>query len=185
MGSFVAVELVFDPEAARRLTVLQDRLAAIYGGSKITELGVKPHLSLNLFPDGEPAFLCDELEELARRFNPFPVQLDSVESFPTAEGVVYLAPDPNAELQAVHRRFHARLAAHGEPGHPYYRPGRWVPHCTVASEVPAQLIGAVMGSPALAEAFGKVRVEAIQAVAYRPIQALYSFPLRGPQIPGE
>ncbi len=82
MGSFVAVELVFDPEAARRLTVLQDRLAAIYGGPKITELGVKPHLSLNLFPDGEPAFLCDELEELARRFNPFPVRLGSVEQLP-------------------------------------------------------------------------------------------------------
>lgn len=100
-----------------------------------------------------------------------------MDSFPTVEGVVYLAPDPNPKLLAVHWRFHARLAAHGEPGHPYYRPGRWVPHCTIASGVPPHLISEVMGSPALAEAFGEVRVEAVLAVAYHPSRPLYSFPL--------
>lgn len=181
MERFVSVELGFDPGAAERLADLQGRLAEIYGGPKITELGVSPHLSLTVFQDGEPDFLRDELETLAARFETFKLQLESVGSFPTAEGVIYLSPDPSAELKTVHRYLHTRLAARGEPGHPYYRPGSWIPHCTVASEVPKALIGAVMASPALAEALGEVRVETIQAVAYRPGQALYKFPLRGVQ----
>lgn len=48
MMRLVAVELIFDSEAARRLADLQDELAEIYGGPKIAELRVQPHLSLSL-----------------------------------------------------------------------------------------------------------------------------------------
>ncbi len=178
----IAVELTFDLESTRRLTAVWAALAGIYGGPRITELGARPHVSLTVFHDTAPEGLCQELGELAQRFGPFGLHFGAAATFPTTEGVIYLAPDASARLQAVHAAFHTRLAAHDSPGHPYYRPGAWVPHCTVATDVPQAQVTAVLESPALAEAFGSVSVDAVHATAYRPARVLCSFPLVGSQV---
>lgn len=175
----IAVELTFDPDSTRRLTALWAALANLYGGPRITELGVRPHVSLTVFHDAAPEGLCRDLDWLAQRFGPFPLHLGTAATFPTTEGVIYLAPDPSARLQAVHAAFHGRLAAHHNPGHPHYRPGGWVPHCTVATDVPQALVTAVLESPSLTQALGLATVDAVHATAYRPARVLCSFPLVG------
>ena len=142
----VAVELFFDSTSERRLRELWASLEAIYGDDHESELGVRPHLSLTVFPGGEPEFLKAELQSLASRFVPFCLKLNSVESFPTSEGVVYLAPFLSEPLEEIHATFHESLAIHQVLGHAYYRPGSWVPHCSVATGVPPNLRDAVLGA---------------------------------------
>ena len=175
----VAVELFFDSTSERRLRELGQSLEAIYGDDHESELGVRPHLSLTVFPDGEPAFLRAELQDLANRAVPFRLELTSVESFPTSEGVLYLAPALSGSLADIHAAFHASLATQQELGHAYYRPGSWVPHCTVATGVPPNLQGAVLDACRAADVLREVWVHGISATAYRPRPAreLYPFPL--------
>jgi hypothetical protein len=175
----VAVELFFDSTSERRLRELWASLEAIYGDDHESELGVRPHLSLTVFPGGEPEFLKAELQSLASRFVPFCLKLNSVESFPTSEGVVYLAPFLSEPLEEIHATFHESLAIHQVLGHAYYRPGSWVPHCSVATGVPPNLRDAVLGACGAADALGEVWVRGVAATAYRPRLAreLVQFPL--------
>lgn len=176
-----AVELTFDLESTRRLTAVWSALGGIYGGPRITELGARPHISLTVFHDAAPEGLCQELGGLAQRFGPFRLHLGTAATFPTTEGVIYLAPDASGPLQAIHAALHGWLATHDDPGHAYYRPGAWVPHCTVATDVPQTQITAVLESPVIAGAFGFVTVDAIHAAAYRPARVLCSYPFVGAQ----
>ena len=176
----VAVELGFDPESENRLVELWQTLEGVYGKPRRSELGVSPHLSLTLFPEGQPPFLREELSWLAGRTRAFVINLVSAESFPTSEGVVYLAPQPNDDLRSLHGELHAAIVAHGEAGHSYYHPDSWLPHCTVATDVPDRLRGSVLSACLAAEPFGQVVVQRIRAVAYQPARVLYEFALRGP-----
>lgn len=131
------VELGFDFATEIRIRELWNKVARVYGGPQLVEQG--PHLSLASFSDGEPDCLRDELGEIGRCFRAFPLAFASIGSFPSAEGVVYLAPLPNTELRRLHEALHHALARHGQRGHEHYRPGNWVPHCTIAIGVPAEL----------------------------------------------
>ena len=66
----VAVELFFESTSERRLRELWASLEAIYGDDHESELGVRPHLSLTVFPGGEPEFLKAELQSLASPIRP-------------------------------------------------------------------------------------------------------------------
>ena len=173
----VAVELCFDSDSESRLRALWDSLELIYGSDHETEIGVRPHISLTAFSDGEPDFLSDEIQALANRFEPFELKLASVGSFPTAEGVVYLAPSPNERLDSIHTDFHAVLASHEEPGNPYYRPGTWVPHCTVATGVPSSLMDTVLEACRAEDVLQEVIVQGIGMTSYHPVKSLQMFSL--------
>lgn len=169
----VSVELFFDPESETRIQDVWALLGKLYGGPRATELGVRPHLSLTSFAAGEPTWLRTELVALAARFAHFPIDLVATESFPTTEGVVYLAPAPCRELEAIHQTFHDAIRRHGEDGHPYYRPGVWVPHCTVATDVPEPVLEDVVERARESLETSTVDVVAVGAVRYRPAQELF------------
>ncbi|WP_308200865.1 2'-5' RNA ligase family protein [Actinoplanes sp. M2I2] len=50
--------------------------------------------------------------------------------------VLWLGVTPTAALLDHHREVHDRLDAAGVQGWDLYRPGRWVPHCTISMRVP-------------------------------------------------
>ena len=178
VGMNVAVELGFDAASEGRLRAIWSTLELIYGHPQRSDLGVRPHLSLAVFSGPEPVFLERELQALAGRFDSFSIHLATARSFPTAEGVVYLAPSPSESLREIHSVFHAALSERGEPGHPYYRPDAWIPHCTVATDVPPHLLDQVKEACQRAAGFGQATVESVHAVAYRPARDLCCFPLR-------
>ena len=60
----------------------------------------------------------------------------------TPEAVVFLGVTPTAPLLELNRRVHARLDAAKVAVWPLYRPGIWVPHCTLAMR-PADLTAAL------------------------------------------
>jgi 2'-5' RNA ligase len=53
-------------------------------------------------------------------------------TFPGDEGVLFLATTVTADLLAFHAQVHAALANQPIQHWPYYLPGNWVPHCTLA-----------------------------------------------------
>lgn len=177
----VAVELTFDPDSTQRIAQLWKEAQKIYGEPKRTELGVRPHISLTVLPDGEPPWLCSVLGLMASEVTPFSLTLASVGAFPGAEGVIYLAPKESSRLRALQRTLDEKLDHFSVVRNPYYLPAVWIPHCTVATDVaPAQRAGVIRLVKQLT-ALGHVCIPAISIVACQPARELYRLPFLGRQ----
>lgn len=164
----LAIELAFDSASDERLAQLWGHLSKLYGGPADSELGVRPHITLALFRNGEPRNLSSAVTSLAAALEPFDLPFAEVGRFPGAEGVVFLRPSASAELMRAHSALHQLLAGERDLVHAYYRPETWHPHCTMAINVPETSIDAVLSACGSTEALGEVRVARVQAVRYRP-----------------
>ncbi|MEZ4734679.1 MAG: 2'-5' RNA ligase family protein [Caldilineaceae bacterium] len=174
-----AVELHIDAVNAAPIMTLSDAIYAQCGGENLTGIGAQPHLSLTVFPELEPARLEGVLAAFAAATPPVPVTLAAVGVFPTAQGVVYLAPVVTPDLLAVHRRFHDLLAPLAIPSNAYYLPGNWMPHCTVGFELPADKIGQAVTLCQQADLFRSVTLITVRLIAFRPVRPIFTYELRG------
>jgi 2'-5' RNA ligase len=164
----LAIELAFDSDSDRRLGRTWSQLSALYGGPTDSELGIRPHITLALFRTSEPEGVSELTASFAAQLAPFGVSLATVGQFPTSEGVVYLSPAPSLALARAHELLYDLLGPQRELVHTYYQPGAWHPHCTMAINVPAELINAVVSECRSPEVLSDVRVERVQVVRYRP-----------------
>ena len=127
-----AVELQLDDTATRAVLGLRGVLRAA-GITPITAASphVHPHVSVAVTADAAPSAVRDALVGVATAGLPA-VRLSSVGAFVTFEEVVFLGVTPTPLLLELNRRVHARLDAAKIASWPLYRPGSWVPHCTLA-----------------------------------------------------
>jgi 2'-5' RNA ligase len=134
-----SVELRFDPALARRVVGIWKTLADHGVSAHMPASGAVPHLSLAVYDDEaavDPGVLALLLERLAAARPSLPVTFPSLGIFPTAENVLFLAAVVAPDLLALHRRWHDLAAGFRPACRPYYLPGRWVPHCTLAMLMP-------------------------------------------------
>ncbi|HEV8634283.1 MAG TPA: 2'-5' RNA ligase family protein [Chloroflexota bacterium] len=174
----LVVELFFDPETEAAVRGLWAALAAEVPALVPHPSGARPHVSIAVYEQIEVPRLLAALGAFAAEPRPMEVAFGSWGAFAGAEPVVFLAPTPTRALLALHAAFHHRFAAFG-PAAPYYRPGGWTPHCTLALGFPVGLL------PDLAAACNRIvrplhgRVEAIGLVRYGPRREIAVFPLGG------
>jgi hypothetical protein len=105
-------------------------------------LGFDPHVTICVFDRCDPEAVAVALEGidlgLGRQ-----VDFYNISSFPDS-GVVYLSvADVSGALSAIHGVAFERLepVVHGVS--PYYRPERWIPHCTLAERLAEREVQAV------------------------------------------
>ena len=134
-----ALECYLDSEASRRVRTLWDALesAGVPTLRGLTHARHRPHISLAVADRLDPVAVETALAGFPAA-PPLPVRLDYTGQF--VGRVLWLGPAPTAELLAHHAAVHTRLAAAGIEIDPLYRPGAWVPHCTVSMRVPRPLI---------------------------------------------
>ncbi len=174
-----AVELGFDPASEARVRALWQKLADQGLSSVLLELGARPHISLAVAESLDAAAFEPVLAEFARASAPLELALSAVGHFPTDEGVVYLAPTVTPELLELHRALYARLEALGLETNTYYRPGRWVPHCTAATDLARADVPRAVALCAASDAYGPIALESVALVEWRPVTELCAFRLGG------
>src|SRR5690606_11509431 len=96
-----------------------------------------PHVSLAVAERLDPTAVEAALEGIPV-CPPSPVRFDFVGQF--VGRVLWLGPVPSVELLDHHAAVYARLTKAGIDVDPYYRPGSWVPHCTVSLRVPRPVL---------------------------------------------
>lgn len=173
-----AIELNLSKDSAARVVKLWEGLARESINSAMLDLGAQPHISLAVFERLDPALLREDLNRFAEVTPPLSVVLSHAGAFPTAEGVVFLAPAVTQELLEVHRRLHRVLWDRGAECAEYYRPGIWVPHCTVAIGVAPGKIGAAIETCLRSEIYGPVEMDEVSLVDFPPVHEIYAYPLR-------
>lgn len=174
-----AVELTLDPVSTEAVRTLWHALTERGVNPTLPQLNAQPHISLAVYETLDPAAMGDELAAFAGELAPIDTVFSAVGTFPTNEGVVYLAPVVTAELLAIHARFHARMEQLGLRSNAYYRPGHWVPHCTIALEIPPADIPTAIALARASNVFGPISLTAVELIEFRPVQIIYRIPLQG------
>jgi hypothetical protein len=176
-GMHLVVELLFDQatEAAVRAVwcALADGLPLAHPGAE-----ARPHVSLTVYQGLDVAGFRTALAGFAASRPALDIELESWGAFAAGECVVFLAPIVTRDLLALHQDFQERFAQFGAP-QPYYRPGAWIPHCTLAAGFPADLL------PQVADACHRAvrplhgRIESIALVEYGPRREHFAFGFGG------
>jgi 2'-5' RNA ligase len=143
---FAVVWLIADEEklAGNGASIARDlwrRIEAV-GHTTPGSLGFDPHVTVCVFDRCDPEAVAAALEGidlgLGRRVN-----FNSISSFRDS-GVVYLSvADVGGALRAIHGVAFERLEPMAHGVSPYYRPERWIPHCTLAERLTERAVEAV------------------------------------------
>ncbi|MBF9127533.1 2'-5' RNA ligase family protein [Plantactinospora sp. S1510] len=138
-----ALELYLDTDATRRIRVLWEALESEGVQSMRSLLGQRhrPHVSLAVAPRLDPEQVAGAL---AGTVVAAPLRLSFQYAGQFVGRVVWLGPTPTAELLTHQETVHTRLVQAGVPVSEHYRPGRWVPHCTLSMRVPNAAMAAAV-----------------------------------------
>ncbi|MBI5091639.1 MAG: 2'-5' RNA ligase family protein, partial [Candidatus Hydrogenedentes bacterium] len=128
-----AVELFINEHEAMKL---RETISAI--GSVMADIGATPHVSLAVFDDVDVNSLVSVVADFVMRTPKIVLQFSSVGMFPGRENVLFLAPVVTRDLLVIHAGLHQDLAELGLFADANYRPGKWVPHCTLSMEQPLE-----------------------------------------------
>jgi 2'-5' RNA ligase len=180
-----AIELHLDEASAAVVRDLWRRLTAAPIGAAAHGAEARPHVTLAV-ADGLDLAAAERLVvDVARTMRPLPVTFASLGAFATDPAVLFLAPVVTAELLRAHERLQARFAAAADRPWPYYAPGAWVPHCTLAEQLPRANLGLAVAAAAAAIALPLAgTLERVGIVEFRPVQERALFALgTGPPSP--
>lgn len=95
--------------------------------------GYRPHLTLAIVDTPHPGLLAERLRPRLDAVPGLDLTLSSLGFFLTPPGPAYLAVTPSRHLLGLHESVHDVLTT--ADSWSYYRPGSWVPHCTLAMGV--------------------------------------------------
>lgn len=169
---------LFDESTEAGIRALRMQLAeAGYGDRESAD--VRPHLTLAILPALDPESLRQSLRAWCLDTPPLALEIASAGSFPTAEGVVYLAPVVTMRLLEMHAQVDHLLLEAGLQGMQPYRPGFWVPHVTVGYQLGADALRGAIGLVREADVFYTGVLTQVAVCEFPPLEVLYAFPLRG------
>ena len=174
-----AVILYLDPAADAEVRSLWASLAEKEISSVMAALGIRPHISLAGLELVQAGPFCQALDAFAQSMPPLTVKFESVGTFPTEQGVVYLAPVVTRELLRWHARLDRLVTEMGLSSHEYYRPGNWVPHCTAAIHLTPEEVSAAVAVCCQSDVFHAATLTHIGLVEYLPVREICAFPLGG------
>lgn len=174
-----AVTALFDECSEARIWALRARLVQAGNGDPASA-EVCPHLTLAILPALDAAALREPLRSWCRATPPLAVEIAAVGTFPTAEGVVYLAPIVTVPLLEMNARLQALLASVGLAGIKTYRPDSWVPHVTVGIQLSPEAVAGAVRLAREADVFHKAVLTRIAVAEFPPMRALYGYRL-GPE----
>ncbi len=143
-----AVELLFDDTSTKAVFGLWDRLSRAGMRPPRVADPEYPHISLFVAKEIQRQPLMKSL--FAYRYpSPLAVTLASLGRFDANPGVIYLVPQPDAPLYALHQDLCQQVSQLLFGIDPRYLPGGWTPHVTLADQLsPVNLANAmtVVGS---------------------------------------
>jgi len=98
---------------------------------------VVPHITLTSYENMDLQEAMESLKQLSNNVNPFRIQFSSFGYFPSEESVLFLNPIANFELLDIQQKVFELFEGFPDDNSPI----TWVPHCTLATDIPLKKIG--------------------------------------------
>lgn len=180
-----AVTLDLDDDAASRIEPLWDALERDPTLPTTRRLGVRPHLSLAVYDALAAQGQRVRLEGFARALDPVTIGFANIGIFVNgAAATIFLGPVADRALLDLHESFHCEFADCLDNCIAHYRPGRWVPHLTLAQDVDLGTLPPAIANLAGVNLAGIVapvsgRLDVLSVVRYLPVELLGRYALDG------
>lgn len=133
-----AIVVYFDQKADKHISQLMRNICSEGINTYMLDVGIRPHITLAGFKESDVEKLLTFLKEYAKGTSVFDVKFLSLGIFPSDMSVIFLAPLVEGELIRLHKDFNSKLEKVATDFEPYYLPGEWVPHCTLAARMPKE-----------------------------------------------
>jgi 2'-5' RNA ligase len=167
------VELFFDASSESRLRELWEQFAS-FGVPFMRDSGARPHITLLACDSVDVTAASANLDRFAALTSSFPISLASFGLFPKPLSVAFLAAKVTSDLLALHARFFTEFSALAAGCSSLYSPEQWIPHCTLAPDLPPQHLGLALDT---CRSFGlplSCVASEIGLVEYWPCRQLYA-----------
>lgn len=136
-----AVELYFDDRTEALIQAIWDKLAEKGVSDSQAKRKARPHVALAVFEDADTGEVTYLLRALAKEQAPVEARFESLGTYCSADGVLFLAPVMSPRFFLLHsntiRLLHPLVHGLKET----CRPQRYVPHCTVAYGLDKETLG--------------------------------------------
>lgn len=140
----------------------------------------RPHFSLAIY-EGLDLPGCEQrLKSFAATRHPLPVAFQYLGVFPTRPAAVFVSSSVTVALLEQHAQIHEILRPISSEPNPYYLPGNWVPHCTLALELEPRLIAEVLEVGLQVPLPLNGEITEIGVIEFRPVKHLFGFRLGEP-----
>ncbi|MDQ2892537.1 MAG: 2'-5' RNA ligase family protein [Pseudomonadota bacterium] len=152
-----------------------DKAASFETRPSLRELGYPAHITFAAYRDVKSAVLREALSVFDHE-RIFTARFEALATFDAASPVIWLKPNADGRLYAIHDRIHALVDE--DRCEPYYRPGNWIPHCTVAVAIdPAQRQAALSFARRPLSRFS-ISFDVAEVISWPPPKPLASIELR-------
>ncbi len=126
-----AIELYYDIETEKKLFDLAKRVADEKLSTKFLEWKTRPHLTLACFNDVNEQRCAEQLRDFAQSHKVMPAYIASVGMFNDTK-TIFASPIMTKGMYQFQSELHECFKEYDATGWEWYRPDRWVPHCTLA-----------------------------------------------------
>lgn len=127
-----AILLHFDKNSEARIFDLWKEAAKCSGDPYLIDSGLRPHITLAIFEDTDIQSFCSKLEIFSKQIKKFKLNLGSIGTFASSQGVLFLSPIMTDELIEHHKGFYKFFEGELDGINSYYMPNNWVPHCSIS-----------------------------------------------------
>jgi 2'-5' RNA ligase len=112
---------------------LWDQVAGLETAPSMAALDYPPHITLAVYDNIDPERLRAVLADAFTGASALSLTFGRLDYFDIEPFVLWAVPSPLPALNSAHEAVHARI----DPSlcHPHYRPGAWVPHCTLGTKI--------------------------------------------------
>lgn len=130
-----AISLSANNRSADRVRQLWHDFGLLEDEPTMSRLNYPPHITFAVWDDIKANEVGDIVQSVFRERACVHLTFDRLCYFDADPLVVWAAPSCSNDLVALHGEIHRHLEP--ESCREHYRPGNWVPHCTLAMEVAA------------------------------------------------
>jgi 2'-5' RNA ligase len=173
-----AVHFFFDANTEAIIESAWKKLADTGIAPYMHQSANRPHLTLAIYQHLDLTECEQQLKSFAATKNALPVVFQYLGIFPTTPAGVFLGSTVTITLLELHAQIHETLNPLCRDPNPYYLPGNWVPHCTLALELEPRLITQVLDIGLQVPLPLSGEISEIGVIEFRPVRHLFDFPLR-------
>lgn len=173
------LQLHFNPDSEARMLELWRHLDSL---APLSELQAKmswPHVSLTSSDLGDLELRKDDLKALCAKRKQLRIMASFLGTWGPQNGVLFAGFAHSDELTALHRELVEFAMSCGASLDPFTLPDRFVPHCSLLSGYPPQVIRKALALLPPGVLPMSVSVDAVDLVEYYPVHLLGRFPLGG------
>ena len=174
-----AVTLPLDAAASAQVELVCSALAQRGISNSARRLGYPPHVTLAVYEDNaEQAGPLEAARRTAATWRRLRVSCPALGAFPDPPATLFLIATPSEALLRMQVALCQALPQ--EHLHPHYRPGLWLPHVTVADDLPIARIPAAMAAAGAAFQPVTAMLDQVELVRFRPVKLLWQAALDDP-----